>query len=136
MSKLRGFEQQTVPQILKILEDRFGRTQLEKIDDILRRMKKDFKVEDKETEQSWWDKFETLTIDCKEIKLQENFNLFLCCWMICCGKEGKILTENDDKVFRKDMKEKEEADVLSIFEKIYREEKIENNRDCKGSSTE
>ena len=93
-------------------------------------------MEDKETEQSWWDKFEALTTDCKEIKLQENFNLFLCRWMICCGKEGKILTENDDKVFRKDMKEKEEADVLSIFEKIYREEKIENNRDSKGSSTE
>ena len=118
LSKLRGFEQQTVTQILKILEDRFGRTQLEKIDDMIRIMKKDFKVEDKETEQSWWDKFEALTTDCKEIKLQENFNLFLCRWMICCGKEGKILTENDDKVLRKDMKEKEEADVLSIFEKI------------------
>ena len=52
LSKLRKFEQQTVNDILILLEERFGRTKTEKIDDLIMTMKNGFKVSSVPTEQS------------------------------------------------------------------------------------
>ena len=128
LSKLREYNKQTVPEILKLMDERFGRTKVEKIDQIVLQLKNEFKVEDDETEQSWWDKFDALMTDTKEIDLKENLDLFLSRWMILTGKQGKIISDQEEKVFRKEMKNVNDKEVFDVLEKSYKEEKLEGSR--------
>ena len=103
LSKLRKFEQQTVKDILILLEEGFGRTKTEKIDDLIMTMKNGFKVSSVETEQSWWDKCDSFKADVDELGLKDNLNLFLCRWMIVTARQGNKLTDDDDRLFRKEI---------------------------------
>ena len=59
-------------EILQILEERFCKTRLEKIDEVIKKLKTEFKVDEKDDEQSWWDKFESIVTDANEIDLENN----------------------------------------------------------------
>ena len=72
---------------------------MEKIDEVVKKLKTEFKVDEKDDEQSWWDKFESIVTDANEIDLENNWKTFLFRWMVMTGKEGRIISENDDKSF-------------------------------------
>ena len=135
LSKLRTKEKQKVSEILKLLEERFGRTKVEKFDALVNIMKNEFKVSSSDDEQSYWDKCANLLTDVQELDLKKNINMFLIRWMIVTGKEGKMITETDDKSFKKDLKVVNDEDILLKFEEIYRQEKIEGNRESKNKQT-
>ena len=65
LSKLQKIEKQNVGEVLKLLEERFGLTLLEKIDHFIKKMKTEFKVSKDDNEQSWWDKCDTFLTDFK-----------------------------------------------------------------------
>ena len=92
-------------EVLKLLEERFGLTQLEKIDHFIKKIKTEFKVSKDDNEQSWWDKCDTFLTDFEELDLKDNMNKFLWRWIMTTSKEGKILDESDDKTFLKELKE-------------------------------
>ena len=66
-------------------------------------MKNGFKVSSVETEQSWWDKCDSFKADVDELGLKDNLNLFLCRWMIVTARQGNKLTDDDDRLFRKEI---------------------------------
>ena len=86
---------------------------------MVKKLKSGMEVEHKDDAQSWWDKYESIITDANELGLKTNFETFLWRWMVLAGKEGKLLSENEDKIFKKALKNVDDKDVFARFQIIY-----------------
>ena len=104
MGKCRTEYSQTVENILQVLDEKFGRTNQEKFNELLNKFI-EFKTSDSDTGEDIIYKLESTITQIKDLKVAENFNYFLTLWMLRCVQKGNKLKDFEYKELQKVIKQ-------------------------------
>jgi hypothetical protein len=126
----------TVKKVLDLLAEKYAKTTTEKSKEVFDKILK-FKMEEDETCEKYWDRFQSLITDCDRENLRSKFYYLMVILFIDeAGKNGKInseemrrLKEVIEKDNDNDRVSKAEGDVVKQLKQEFKKLKIKNNRD-------
>ena len=125
----------SVEKVIKILEEKYRKTTIEKTKDILKDIL-EFEMKKEETFEEYWDRCEILITKCKREKVNEKFYYMMSAMIIDKAEKNGKLTEEEKRRLNESIEAEQDSDrvpkpentVVENLKKEVKKLKIENNR--------